>query len=80
MVDELNLLKRCCHCYQQTYFIGYDWVRKVRCLRCLLCDRPTQSSELILTGVGDGWEICSNPSCNYRRLVFSDKEMQQLRW
>ncbi len=80
MNEEAELLLRCRHCFVRVYFLNGEWRRKIRCLRCPLCASSTQSPEPILTGVGDGWEICSNPSCNYRRLVFSDQEIQQLGW
>lgn len=73
--DDINLAKRCCHCFEQMIKINDRWVRKIYCQRCPVCGHKLPG---ILTV--DAVEICHNPRCSYRRRVFTLEERQQLNW
>jgi len=70
--DHLDLAKRSPHCLNRTYFLNGEYISKIRCLRCPLCNSRLQSHPSLLVGV----EACG--SCEYKRQVFTDEELMQL--
>jgi hypothetical protein len=73
--DDLDLAKRCRHCFEKMIKINDIWVRKIYCQRCPVCGHKLPG---ILTV--DAMEICQNRRCNYSRRVFTLEERQQLGW
>lgn len=77
--NDLDFPKYYRHCYQRAYFISGDYINKIRCRRCPLCGRSILGLSAIPEGVlVEGWEVCSNRHCEYRRKVFSGEELAQL--
>lgn len=71
--DDSDLVKRSPHCLNRTYFLNGEYISKIRCLRCPVCNSRLQGHPSLLAGV----EACGN--CEYERQVFSDEELMQLR-
>jgi ssDNA-binding Zn-finger/Zn-ribbon topoisomerase 1 len=71
--DHLDLAKRSPKCLNRTYFLSGEYITKVRCLRCPKCNSRLQNHPSLL----DSTEVCS--SCDYKRQVFTDEELAQLR-
>ncbi len=71
--DDPDLINRSPHCLNRTYFLDGEYISKIRCLRCPLCNSRLQTHPTLLVGV----EACG--SCQYRRKVFTDEELMQLK-
>lgn len=71
--DDPDLINRSPHCLNRTYFLDGEYISKIRCLRCPACNARLQSHPSLLAAV----EACSR--CEYKRQVFTQQELAQLR-
>lgn len=71
--DHLNLVKRSPHCFDRRYFLNGEYITRIRCIRCPVCNSCLPGHPTLL----DGIEACSK--CEYRREIFTDKELMQLK-